>query len=135
MTPANGWTDVHAHFTPPSTAQDRQTQWRALQDAHFLSPEPYHWTPENALATMDRLGIAMQLLSPIPLSTALPEVRRWNDYGAQLVADHPSRFGLLAGLPTGETDAALQEIERGGHGDAPGRLPAHDPARWRTAGR
>jgi predicted TIM-barrel fold metal-dependent hydrolase len=113
MTTANGWTDIHAHFSPPTTAEAREAQWRGLEEVHFLAPEPYHWTPEKALATMDRLGIAMQLLSPIPLATSLPEVRAWNDYGAQLVADHPARFGLLAGLPTGDPEAALREIERG----------------------
>ncbi|MFJ5305224.1 amidohydrolase family protein [Streptomyces sp. NPDC088350] len=110
---ANGWADIHAHFSPPTTAGARETQWRGLRDVCFLAPEPYHWTPEAALAVMDRLGIATQMLSPVPLAPALPELRAWNDYGAQLVADHPGRFGLLAGLPTDDPEAALSEIERG----------------------
>jgi predicted TIM-barrel fold metal-dependent hydrolase len=35
-----------------------------------------------------------------------------NDYGAKVVAEHPSRFGLLAALPTDDPQAALAEIER-----------------------
>jgi predicted TIM-barrel fold metal-dependent hydrolase len=62
---------------------------------------------------MDHMGIAMQMLSPIPLAPTLPELRAWNDYGAHLVAEHPSRFGLLAGLPTDDPESALTEIERG----------------------
>ncbi|HSZ43314.1 MAG TPA: amidohydrolase family protein [Trebonia sp.] len=115
MTAVDGWVDIHAHFTPPTTPEEREAQWRGLQEACFLAPEPYHWRPEAALAVMDRLGIAMQMLSPVPLAPTAPELRAWNDYGAQLVAEHPGRFGLLAGLPTDDTDECLSEIR---HGDA-----------------
>jgi predicted TIM-barrel fold metal-dependent hydrolase len=113
MSMVNNWVDIHAHFTLPTTPEDRAAQWRGLRDACFLAPEPYHWTPESALATMDRLGVTMQMLSPIPLAASLPELRAWNDYGARLVADHPHRFGLLAGLPADDPAACLAEIERG----------------------
>jgi 6-methylsalicylate decarboxylase len=113
MPRANGWLDIHAHFTPPTTPEDRARQWRSLRETSFLAKEPYHWTPESALATMDHLGIAMQMLSPIPLAADLPVMRGWNDYGARLVADHPDRFGLLVGLPIDDPAAALAEIERG----------------------
>jgi len=109
----NGWVDIHAHFTPPTTAEEREAQWHQLRDAHLLAPEPHHWRPEMMLATMDRLGIATQMLSPALLDSSLPQLRTWNDYGAQLVADHPGRFGLLACLPTDDPDAALAEIARG----------------------
>ncbi len=36
------------------------------------------------------------------------------DGGAALVGQHPSRFGLLAALPTDDPDAALADIERSG---------------------
>lgn len=113
MTRVNGWVDVHAHFTPPTTPEEREAQWSGLQQACFLAPQPYHWRPETTLATMDRLGVAMQLLSPVPLAPAVPELRAWNDYGARLVAEHPERFGLLAGLPTDDPDESLAEIRRG----------------------
>lgn len=113
MSRVTGWVDIHAHFSPPTTPEAREAQWRGLQEACFLAPQPYHWTPETTLAAMDRLGIAMQMLSPVPLAPNMPELRAWNDYGAQLVADHPDRFGLLAGLPIDDPDACLAEIERG----------------------
>lgn len=113
MTTVNGWVDIHAHFTPPTTPEEREVQWRGLRGARFLAPHPYHWRPETTLATMDRLGIAMQMLSPIPLAPSGPELRAWNNYGAKLVADHPDRFGLLAGLPIDDPDECLAEIERG----------------------
>ncbi len=44
------------------------------------------------------------------------QTRQWaracSDYGAQLVRDHPTRFGLFAALPLPDVDAALAEIER-----------------------
>ncbi|MFF0078975.1 amidohydrolase family protein [Streptomyces canus] len=114
MDKINGWVDIHAHFTPPTTTEAREAQWRQLRDTHLLAPEPHHWQPETTLATMDRLGIATQMLSPaLPVDAPLPQLRAWNDYGAQLVADHPGRFGLLAVLPTDDPDAALAEIARG----------------------
>lgn len=113
MTKVDGWIDIHAHFAPPSTAEERQAQWHGLREACFLAPEPYHWRADAVLAAMDRLGIAMQMLSPIPLAPTVPEIRAWNDYGARLVADHPGRFGLLAGLPIDDADECLAEIERG----------------------
>jgi predicted TIM-barrel fold metal-dependent hydrolase len=111
---ADGWIDVHAHFSPPSTAEERNSRWQAMREARFLAPEPFHWTVEGTLDYMDRTGIAMQLLSNIPKTAAA--VRASNDYGAELVAAHPTRFGLLAALPTDDPAAALAEIERASAG-------------------
>jgi predicted TIM-barrel fold metal-dependent hydrolase len=36
--------------------------------------------------------------------------RACNDYGARLVQDHPSRFGLFAAMPLPDVDATLAEI-------------------------
>jgi 6-methylsalicylate decarboxylase len=112
MVNVNGWIDVHAHFSPPTTPAIRHAQWEGARALCFMAPQPYHWTPESTLEYMDRHGIAMHMLSNIPKDpTAL---RESNDYGAQLVAEHPTRFGLLAALPTDDPDACLAEIERGG---------------------
>src|SRR6185312_1424053 len=37
--------------------------------------------------------------------------RRANDFAAKLVADHPGRYGLFAGIPITDPDAALKEID------------------------
>jgi 6-methylsalicylate decarboxylase len=52
----------------------------------------------------------MQMLSVIP--KALDALKASNDYGAELVKRHPSRFGLLAALPTNDPQACLAEIKR-----------------------
>ena len=36
--------------------------------------------------------------------------RACNDYGAKLVQDYPTRFGLLAAMPLPDVDATLEEI-------------------------
>ncbi|WP_240437632.1 amidohydrolase family protein [Sciscionella marina] len=105
-----GLLDVHAHFTPPTTARERQARWQAMRAKRFLAPQPYHWTVAGTLDYMDRAGVAMQLLSNIPKTP--DALRESNDYGAALVAAHPTRFGLLAALPTDDPRAALAEIAR-----------------------
>jgi len=108
---ANGWIDVHAHFHTPKTREELEMTAAAMSHfGCFLLPEPFEWTPELALDHMDRWGIAMQLLSNIPKTAEL--VRISNEYGAELVRRYPSRFGLLAALPTNDPDAALREIAR-----------------------
>ncbi|MFE1837817.1 amidohydrolase family protein [Streptomyces sviceus] len=111
MTMVNGWVDVHAHFTPPLTEEQRLRQWEGLRAQRFLAPQPFYWSPESALDYMDRTGIAMQLLSNTHVFSR-QAVRDTNDYGAKIVADHPTRFGLLAALPTDDAEAALAEIDR-----------------------
>lgn len=107
----DNWVDVHAHFHPPLTAGESDARWKAMQDNDWVGPKPPDWSVESALGYMDRVGIAVQMLSNIPKS--LPELRASNEYGASVVMQHPKRFGLLAALPTDDPDAALAEIERG----------------------
>ncbi|WP_307542828.1 amidohydrolase family protein [Streptomyces sp. V3I8] len=104
------WVDVHAHFTPPTTEEQRHTAWTAMQELCFLAPQPHHWTVEGALRSMDRTGVAMQLLSAVPQTH--DALRASNDYGAEVVTEHPDRFGLLAALPTDDPHVALAEIAR-----------------------
>ena len=95
--------DVHAHFMPPGTTPRRGP------GQNFLSSPMPTWTPEFALDFMDRHDIATQLLSlPTPLSK--DEAHGINQYGATLVKQHPTRFGLLASLPMDDVEAASSEI-------------------------
>lgn len=107
---ADGWIDIHGHFTPPKSSEDREKRWHAMRDAKFLVPEPFEWTPESTLAYLDKAGIAMQMLSNLPKQ--LDALKESNDYAASLVKNHPNRFGLLAALPTDNPEAALAEIDR-----------------------
>lgn len=107
---ADGWIDIHGHFTPPTSSEDREKRWHAMREAEFLVPEPFEWTPEGTIAYLDRAGIAMQMLSNLPKQ--LDALKESNDYAASLVKKYPNRFGLLAALPTDNPDAALAEIDR-----------------------
>jgi len=106
----DGWVDVHAHFALPRTRAELEAGLRTMHAGCFLLPAPFQWTERGALAHMDRCGIGVQLLSNIPFS--LEALKASNDYGAQLVARHPHRFGLLAALPTNDCEAALAEVAR-----------------------
>jgi 6-methylsalicylate decarboxylase len=107
----NGWIDTHAHFYPPEDDSQRAVRWELMKAAAWQTTEPPTWDPGSTLAYMDRTGIAMQLLSNIPKTAAA--LRASNEYAASLVAEHPTRFGLLAALPTDDCDAALAEVKRG----------------------
>ena len=106
----NGWIDVHAHFSPPTTTEQVNQRWKAMRDGLFLTPTPPLWSVDSTLRYMDAAGIQMQLLSNIPKQLDL--LQHSNDYGAQLVRQYPTRFGLLAALPTDDCQAALAEVQR-----------------------
>ncbi|MFD2414754.1 amidohydrolase family protein [Amycolatopsis pigmentata] len=111
--PASALIDIHAHFSLPSTPAARHAAWEASRRRqHFLAPEPYEWRLDGTLAYMDETGTAMQMLSTVPNN--LESLRASNDYGVQIVATHPTRFGLLAALPTDDPQASLAEIQRVG---------------------
>ncbi|WP_327291218.1 amidohydrolase family protein [Streptomyces sp. NBC_01198] len=108
-----GPVDIHAHFAPPTTPAQRDAFWKAMRAGCFLLDEPPHWTPEGTLAAMERAGVRMQLLSSV-VPGPVERLRPVNDYGAALVAEFPTRFGLLAALPTDDPAACLAEIARAG---------------------
>ena len=75
------------------------------------------WSAEIAIQEMDRNGVAAGIgfPGPIPFSNDLEAGRKlsrqYNEFGARLAADHPSRFGLFAALPFHDIDGTLREIE------------------------
>ena len=107
-----GWIDIHGHFYPPMSPAQRSDRYKASHEGKFLvpSPEVFDWTPEKTITYLDKAGIAMQMLSYIPKDVS--SLRASNDYAASVVKEHPSRFGLLAALPTDSPDACLAEIKR-----------------------
>jgi predicted TIM-barrel fold metal-dependent hydrolase len=78
------------------------------------------WTPEQTLEQMDKFAISVSVLSAInagrdtlysPNESAIAAVRNSNEYHAQLVRDHPTRFGFFANFPIDHPDASLKEVE------------------------
>jgi 6-methylsalicylate decarboxylase len=76
------------------------------------------WTPDEALAYMDRQGIAAQVVS-MPMALAGSDddpqfgtrlCRMIKEGNAELIAKHPDRFGAFASLPADGPDQALAEL-------------------------
>jgi len=102
----SGMVDVHHHYVPEAFA-------KATKDQGGGNPPP--WTLQESIDLMDQTGFATSLLSlsAFNIPTVPPDAcRSCNDDGAKIVADKPTRFGLLASLPLPDVDASLKELER-----------------------
>ena len=102
--------DVHHHFAPPSWVSE-------VRGRPLLQPANTTWTPEKSIEDMDRGGVAAAIVSITnpglwfgDAAATKRLARACNDYGAKLVRDHPTRFGLFAEVPLPDVDATLQEI-------------------------
>jgi len=108
--------DVHQHVLPPEYAA-----WLRAQGVHDAGGrELPAWSAEEGLSVMDQHDIATAILS---LSTpgvrldpsehgvgeARAMARRVNEFTAQVVRDHPGRFGFFATLTLPDVDGALAE--------------------------
>jgi len=107
------WIDVHHHFIPPG-----YRDFFLEVSTHSATPVPMpptHWELTRDLEDLDRLGSAAILSMFVPPTLGTPAqraslARRINEGAAQLVRDHPGRFGSFAALPLPDVDASLAEI-------------------------
>ncbi|MGJ6962950.1 amidohydrolase family protein [Streptosporangium sp. G11] len=108
--------DVHQHFVPEEYARWLRAEGMPTPAGHDLPA----WSPAEALAFMDRHGVATGILSlTFPgvrigdgaraRGTAREKARVFNELGAELVKDHPGRFGLFATLTLPDVDGAVAE--------------------------
>jgi predicted TIM-barrel fold metal-dependent hydrolase len=110
--------DTHHHFYAPAY----QKAWLDWEDQrkipHFQSQ--VNWSVAKAIEDMDQAGVRTGVLSlastpGVWFDQPAPEVakmaRLCNDFGAQMVRDHPGRFGLFATLPMIDVDSSLKEID------------------------
>jgi predicted TIM-barrel fold metal-dependent hydrolase len=102
--------DVHHHFAPPAWVTE-------VRGRPLLQPANTTWTPEKSIDDMDRAGVAGAVVSITnpglwfgDAAATRRLARACNEYGAKLVQDHPTRFGLFAAMPLPDVDATLQEI-------------------------
>lgn len=117
----HGWLDVHAHFVTPRYVEECHRAGITEPDGMPRLPS---WNMEAALDLMEQTGVAAAVLSisspgvhfGADATAADPAARSLaahvNDFGAEVVAQHPSRFGLSAELPLPDIDGALNEITR-----------------------
>jgi predicted TIM-barrel fold metal-dependent hydrolase len=109
--------DTHHHFFPPPYLEPLKA-WSDKAGLAALWPAQQSWTVAKAIADMDRNNVATAMLS---ISTpgiwfgeaeaARKMARICNDYGAEMVRQHPGRFGLFACVPMPDVEGTLREIE------------------------
>jgi predicted TIM-barrel fold metal-dependent hydrolase len=76
------------------------------------------WSPSKSLEDMEKNGVSTAMLSLAVSGVSFDAgeagrslARKSNDFGAQLVKDHPESFGLLAALPLPDPKGSLAEME------------------------
>jgi 6-methylsalicylate decarboxylase len=110
--------DTHHHFYPP----DYQKLWLDWEDARKLPhfPGQVAWSKGKAIEDMDRSGIRVAMLSLastpgvwfyLGAEKASDLARECNEFAAQVIRDHPGRFGLFATLSMLDIDGTLKELE------------------------
>jgi predicted TIM-barrel fold metal-dependent hydrolase len=108
--------DTHHHMIPPDY---RKALHRAGIDEAGQRAVP-DWSPEGSLQAMADLDVASAILSvSTPGTIFLPNpsdasalARDLNDYGAELVASAPERFGFFATIPLPHIDESVAETTR-----------------------
>ena len=107
--------DVHTHAMPEQAMAVVGARGYRPTGGYKIS---VRWTPEEALAYMDRQDIAAQIVS-LPMAFGGtkddPEfgrrmARMINEGSAGLIAKYPDRFGAFATLPADGPDEALAEL-------------------------
>jgi 6-methylsalicylate decarboxylase len=110
--------DTHHHIYPPKYVGPNLD--RLLTDTTALPASAYtSWTPQYALDQMDKAGIETSIVSMTSPGVwfddgndpARARARICNEFGAQMIKDHPGRFGMFAAVPLPDTDGTLTEIE------------------------
>jgi 6-methylsalicylate decarboxylase len=110
--------DTHHHIYPPKYVAPNLD--RLLKDSAALPASAYtSWTPQYALDQMDKAGIATAIVSMTTPGVwfddgndaARMRSRICNEFGAQMIKDHPGRFGMFAAIPLPDTEGSLKETE------------------------
>jgi 6-methylsalicylate decarboxylase len=109
--------DVHHHFYPPSYVAASQEWARINRPGQPGGRE--RWSVAASLEDMDKNGTGTAILSisstPGPWwGVDVPGMRKLardcNEFAAQMMRDHPGRFGLFAQLPMPDVEGSLAEI-------------------------
>jgi len=128
--------DLHTHILPPELPDRRAITgyggWTTLEHLspgcgrlmidgkHFRDVCSRSWDPTRRIADCDATGVAVQVLSTVPVlfsywaqpRHALDLARTLNDHLAGVVAAHPDRFEGLGTVPLQDPELAIGELER-----------------------
>src|SRR5690625_853030 len=91
-----------------------------MEGKNFREVTDQVWSPTRRIEDMDKEGVDIQVLSPIPLmfsywadvDQATEMSRIQNDFIANIVRDYPPRFIGLGTVPMQDAEAAIKEMER-----------------------
>jgi len=131
MAIASGCVDFHTHYIDPSLedvvlprcvtlARAGRSGSLLLDGALYRAIDDRSWDAERRIADMDAEHVALQVLSPIPVSYAYEaapadaerHARAQNDALAAVVRRRPDRFAGLGTVPLQDVDRACAELER-----------------------
>jgi 6-methylsalicylate decarboxylase len=105
--------DVHHHYTSPALLA-------MMKGRHTNQITNEGWTLQKSLDAMNAAGITKAVVSTSDpgvffgdYDAARGLARDCNEYQAQMVADHPTRFGMFTTLPLPDVDNTLAEIAYG----------------------
>lgn len=128
--------DIHAHYFGPdlgdALAHVRDPRWPVLVragrgsgsimlgDRLFRAARSALWDVEQRLAELDAAGVALQLISPVPVMlaywaderVATECARATNDSIAAAVGQSRGRLAGLGTVPLPHIDAAVEELRR-----------------------
>ena len=106
--------DTHHHVFPPFYLERERAHIYSTVDTNPAAL--FEWTPDKAIAQMDKYGVATAIVSLVPgvwfgnVAEGRKLARDYHEYAAQLCADHPGRFGFFAALPLPDVEGSVAEI-------------------------
>ncbi|MFC3040483.1 amidohydrolase family protein [Virgibacillus xinjiangensis] len=91
-----------------------------IKGKNFREITNHAWDADERIKDMDKEGIDIQVLSPIPVTFSywadpeqgLEMARFQNDFISSTVSEHPTRLMGLGTVPLQDVDAAIEEMER-----------------------
>jgi aminocarboxymuconate-semialdehyde decarboxylase len=139
LSKSNFRVDFHTHIIPedfPDLASKYgDDRWPSLkktcdcgaeifiQGKSFRKLTDQAWDVEKRIADMDKEGVDIQVLSPIPVTfsywsspkAGLELAKIQNDFIASVVEERPDRFIGLGTVPLQDIDIAIEEMDRAVH--------------------
>ncbi|HYY18307.1 MAG TPA: amidohydrolase family protein [Streptosporangiaceae bacterium] len=115
------WENIRRSRRWPSVERLTETSARILVGGRaYRDIDDRCWSAERRVADMDAESVALQVVSPTPVTFchdspatgATMLARAQNDFLAGLVAQRPDRFRALGAVPMQDPDEAVAELRR-----------------------